>query len=89
MICQPFLSDQMVNARYVSHVWRIGLHLEGKLQRKEIERAIRRVMVEATEGHEMRERILQLKEKVDVCLKKGGSSYQSRQRLVDHILSFT
>ncbi|KAK9217489.1 hypothetical protein WN943_006116 [Citrus x changshan-huyou] len=71
----------MVNARYVSHVWRIGLHLEGKLQRKEIERAIRRVMVEATEGHEMRERILQLKEKVDVCLKKGGSSYQSRQRL--------
>ncbi|KAK9214046.1 hypothetical protein WN944_006032 [Citrus x changshan-huyou] len=73
MICQPFLSDQMVNARYVSHVWRIGLHLRG----------------EATEGQEMRERVLQLKEKVDVCLKKGGSSYQFLQRLVDHILSFT
>ena len=46
-------------------------------------------MVEATEGQEMRERVLQLKEKVDVCLKKGGSSYQFLQRLVDHILSFT
>ncbi|KDO50527.1 hypothetical protein CISIN_1g012151mg [Citrus sinensis] len=87
MICQPYLPDQMVNARYVSHFWRVGLHSEWKLERMEIERAIRRVMVEA-EGQEMRARIMHLKEKVDFCLRKGGSSHQSLERLIDHILSF-
>ncbi|KAH9661374.1 UDP-glycosyltransferase 76B1 [Citrus sinensis] len=87
MICQPCLADQMVNARYVSHVWRVGLHLEGKLEKKEIETAIRRLMVEA-EGQEMRERITCLKKNVDACLRQGGSSHQALGRLVDHILSF-
>lgn len=87
MICQPYLPDQMVNARYVSHFWRVGLHSEWKLERMEIERTIRRVMVEA-ESQEMRARIMHLKEKVDFCLRKGGSSHQSLERLIDHILSF-
>ncbi|XP_052296398.1 UDP-glycosyltransferase 76B1-like isoform X2 [Citrus sinensis] len=86
MICQPYFADQMVNSRYVSHVWRVGLHLEGKLEREGIERAIRRVMVEA-DGQGMRERAMYLKEKVDICLQRGGSSYQSLGRLTDHILS--
>ncbi|KAH7548181.1 hypothetical protein JRO89_XS14G0079100 [Xanthoceras sorbifolium] len=46
MICQPCSGDQWVNARYVCDVWRIGLHLERKLERGEIERAIRRVILE-------------------------------------------
>lgn len=87
MICQPSFGDQMVNARYVSHVWRVGLHLERKLERGETERAIRRVIVEA-EGQEMRERIMHLKEKVDLCLRQGGSSFQSLERFIDFILSF-
>lgn len=87
MICQPCFGDQMVNARYVSHVWRVGLLLERQVERREIERAIRRVTVEA-EGQEMRERIMYLKEKVDLSLLQGGSSYQSLESLVDHILSF-
>ncbi|XP_031280489.1 UDP-glycosyltransferase 76B1-like [Pistacia vera] len=87
MICQPCFGDQMVNARYVSHVWKVGLHLERKLERGEIEKAIRTVMLEA-EGQEMRERIVYLKEKVDLCLKQGGSSYQSLENLINYILSF-
>lgn len=46
MICQPCFSDQKVNARYVSRVWRVGVQLEHGLERGEIERAIRRLMVE-------------------------------------------
>ncbi|KAL9412917.1 hypothetical protein AB3S75_041555 [Citrus x aurantiifolia] len=87
MICQPYFGDQMVNARYTSHVWRLGLHLDGKVERREIEIAVRRVMIE-TESQEMRERILYSKEKANLCLKPGGSSYQSLERLIDHILSF-
>ncbi|KAL5746215.1 hypothetical protein ACOSP7_027361 [Xanthoceras sorbifolium] len=86
MICQPCFGDQKVNARYVSDVWRVGLHLERRLERGEIEKAIRRLMVEI-EGQEMRERIISLKEKVDVCLRQGGSSHQALENLINYIMS--
>ncbi|KAL9411568.1 hypothetical protein AB3S75_045212 [Citrus x aurantiifolia] len=87
MICQPCFGDQMVNARYVSDVWKVGLHLERKLERGEVERTIRRVMKEA-EGQEIRVRIMILKEKLNLCLNQGGSSYQSLESLISYILSF-
>ena len=87
MICQPCFGDQFVNARHVSHVWEVGVHLENKIERVEIERAIRRLMVEA-DGKEMRERIMHLKALVDDCLKQGGSSCQSLENLTSYILSF-
>jgi len=88
MICQPFFGDQRVNARYVSDVWKIGIHLEyNKLERREIERAIKGLMVE-TKGQEMRQRSLSLKEKVNLCLSHGGSSYRSLESLTNYIMSF-
>ncbi|XP_044462058.1 UDP-glycosyltransferase 76B1-like [Mangifera indica] len=87
MICQPCFGDQLVNARYVSHIWRVGLHLENRLKRGEIERVIRRVILEA-EGKEMRDRIMDLKKKVDVSLRQGGSAYQSLESLISYIESF-
>ncbi|KAL5744500.1 hypothetical protein ACOSQ2_027616 [Xanthoceras sorbifolium] len=87
MICQPCFGDQKVNARYVSDVWRVGLHLERRLERVEIEKVIRRLMVEI-EGQEMRERIMHLKEKVELCLRQGGSSHQALESLINYILSF-
>ncbi|KAF7132874.1 hypothetical protein RHSIM_Rhsim09G0169700 [Rhododendron simsii] len=64
-----------------------SIHTVIPSQVSSIERAIRRVMLER-EGEEMRERILCLKEKVDACLKEGGSSYQYLEQLITHILSF-
>lgn len=88
MICQPFSGDQRVNARYVSDVWKIGIHLEyNKLERREIERAIKGLMVE-TKGQGMRQRIVSLKEKVNLCIGHGGSSYQSLESLTNYIMSF-
>jgi UDP:flavonoid glycosyltransferase YjiC (YdhE family) len=87
MICRPCFGDQTVNARYVSHVWRLGLELEGDLERGEIERAIRKVMAEE-EGEAMRERAKNLKENIELCTKEGGSSYNSLKRLVEMIMSF-
>lgn len=87
MICSPCFGDQLVNAKHVSDVWRIGLRFGKGVERGEVERGIRRVMLER-EGEEMRERILCLKDKADACLKEGGSSYQSLEQLVSYILSF-
>ncbi|XP_037410597.1 DIMBOA UDP-glucosyltransferase BX8-like [Triticum dicoccoides] len=35
MLCRPHFADQMINARYVQEVWKIGFELEGKLERGE------------------------------------------------------
>ncbi|KAK2975670.1 hypothetical protein RJ640_025966 [Escallonia rubra] len=87
MICSPSFGDQMVDARYVDGVWKIGMLLEDAMERGKIERAIQRVLVDK-DGEEMRERIAVLKKKVNLCLKEGGSSYRSLGSLVSYILSF-
>ncbi|KAF2294450.1 hypothetical protein GH714_011517 [Hevea brasiliensis] len=63
MICRPCFGDQKVNARYVSHVWKVGLELENELEREKVARAVRRLMVSA-EGMKMRQQIIEMKEKV-------------------------
>ena len=86
MICKPCFSDQYVNARYASHVWRVGLELE-KLERGEIERAIRRMILD-DEGNEMRARAKEFKDKFEESIRKGGSSYESFDEIVNLIMSY-
>nr|AIE12485.1 UGT13 [Panax ginseng] len=86
MICSPCFGDQPVNARYVEGVWKVGVVLENGLERREIQSGIRRLMVDE-EGKEMKRRMVCLKEKVNLCLKQGGSSNQSLQNLVRYIMS--
>ncbi|KAK9913659.1 hypothetical protein M0R45_037469 [Rubus argutus] len=86
MICMSCFTDQMVNARYVSDVWKIGLQLEQGAERGDIERMIRKLMLEQ-EGEEIRDRSLKLMEKANLCFKQDGFSYQSLDGLVKHILS--
>lgn len=88
MICRPYSGDQRVNTRYISHVWKVGLELESdELERVEIERAVRRLMVDG-EGEEMRQRAMELKEKVEICTSEGGSSNRALKELVEYISSF-
>ncbi|KAM1253378.1 hypothetical protein ACFX2J_041266 [Malus domestica] len=75
----------MVNARYVSDVWRVGLQLEHGIERGEVERTIRRLMVEE-EGEEIQDRALKLMEEANLCLKEDGSSYQSLVGLVQQCI---
>ncbi|XP_062030118.1 UDP-glycosyltransferase 76B1-like isoform X2 [Rosa rugosa] len=86
MICMPCSADQMINARYVSDVWKVGLQLEHGRERGEIEKTIRKLMVEK-EGEEIRKNMSNLKEKADLCFRPGGSSYECLEGLVKHILS--
>ena len=50
------------------------MQLKSKIEKKEIEKTIRKLMVE-DEGKDTRESILNLKEKAYLCLKASGSSY--------------
>nr|BAF49315.1 putative glycosyltransferase [Lobelia erinus]BAF49316.1 putative glycosyltransferase [Lobelia erinus]BAF49317.1 putative glycosyltransferase [Lobelia erinus] len=87
MICSHGIMDQPINARYVTDVWKVGIELEKGFDSEEIKMAIRRLMVDK-EGQEIRERSSRLKESLSNCLKQGGSSHDSVESLVDHILSF-
>lgn len=86
MICLPRFADQMVNARYVSDIWRVGLHLENKIERGEIGNAIRKLMV-GSEGEELRQRSNELKENLNTSLRHGDSSCSCVERLTSYILS--
>ncbi|KAJ0102927.1 hypothetical protein Patl1_06490 [Pistacia atlantica] len=70
MICMPCFTDQRVNARYVSDVWKVGVQLENGLDREKIERTIRRLMVDK-EGEEIRGRIFVLKGEGKYLLEAG------------------
>ncbi|ESR38176.1 hypothetical protein CICLE_v10028422mg [Citrus x clementina] len=87
MICMPFFEDQKVNARYLSHVWGVGLELEHELERGAVEKAVRKLMVDK-EGEFLRQRAAQLKEEVELSTRKGGFSYNSLNELLDLINKF-
>ncbi|KAL5730943.1 hypothetical protein ACHQM5_003719 [Ranunculus cassubicifolius] len=89
MLCWPCFGDQMVNARYVSEVWRVGFMLENGLEHVEIERYIRRLMLKDNnkEREEMMLRVQDLKEKAEICLRKEGSSCKSLTNLTSFIFS--
>ncbi|KAG7576830.1 UDP-glucuronosyl/UDP-glucosyltransferase [Arabidopsis thaliana x Arabidopsis arenosa] len=87
MICKPSFGDQRVNARYITDVWKIGLHLENKIERTKIESAVRTLMT-SSEGEEIRKRIMPMKEIAEQCLKIGGSSFRNLENLIAYILSF-
>lgn len=88
MICLPFFTDQRVNARYISHVWEVGVQLENALKRGEVEAAIKRLVVEKT-GLGIRGRCRELKEKANVCLKQGGTSQRTLEDLICCISSLS
>ncbi|KAM1432413.1 hypothetical protein ACFXTO_014949 [Malus domestica] len=78
---KPCFSDRNMHARYVNQVWRVGFQLEDKLEKGEIERAIKKLMAD-DDGKEMSVRAMELKEEVDVCTRKGSSSYNFSNELV-------
>nr|XP_027080630.1 UDP-glucose iridoid glucosyltransferase-like [Coffea arabica] len=88
MICRPLFGDQRLNARYLTCVWKVGLEMENVLDRGSIEKAIRRLMID-TEGKEMRQDMLLMKDKIEASLQKGGSSYESLNDLTQFINSFS
>ncbi|CAL9244264.1 unnamed protein product [Arabidopsis halleri] len=84
MICRPFTGDQKVNARYLERVWRIGVQLEGALDKGTVGRAVERLIVDE-EGAEMRKRAINLKEKLEASVRSGGSSCSSSDNFVNSL----
>ncbi|KAL1222100.1 UDP-glycosyltransferase 76E6 [Cardamine amara subsp. amara] len=84
MICRPFQGEQKLNAMYIESVWKIGFQMEGEVERGEVERAVKRLIVDE-EGVGMRGRASGLKEKVKASVRSGGSSFYALNELVKYL----
>ncbi|KAL6594978.1 hypothetical protein ACP70R_048081 [Stipagrostis hirtigluma subsp. patula] len=87
MLCRLCFGDQMGNARYVDHVWRIGMTLDGDLKRGKVEAAIAAVMRGGELSADMRRRAQELKGRAAECVAVAGSSRLAVDKLVSHIMS--
>ena len=87
IMCQPCFGDQGVNARLLTHVWKVGLEWSNVIERDEIESAVRRVMV-SPEGKKMGQIAVELKDKIRAAVREDGSNSRvALNGLVDSILS--
>ncbi|XP_051123003.1 UDP-glycosyltransferase 76B1-like [Andrographis paniculata] len=88
MICTPRFADQMVNCRYATNAWTIGVELRDGLERDNIAKVVRRLMVEE-EGLEIRQRALDLKMKAKLTVTQngGGASFESLKSLMSCLSS--
>nr|ADK75021.1 UDP-glucose: anthocyanidin 3-O-glucosyltransferase [Freesia hybrid cultivar] len=87
MLCRPFLGDQTMNARAVSHVWKVGVTFEnGTMTRANVAEAMKKVVV-GEEGRKMRERAAAIREMAAGSVRPGGSSVQNFKALLDIVIA--
>ncbi|XP_039132413.1 myricetin 3-O-rhamnoside 1,2-glucosyltransferase UGT709G2-like [Dioscorea cayenensis subsp. rotundata] len=86
MICFPYFSDQMVNSRFVSEVWRIGLDMKDTCDRNTVERMVREAM-EGESALELRNSAARMADLARKSVEKNGTSCANFERLVSYIKS--
>ncbi|KAK9282879.1 hypothetical protein L1049_011104 [Liquidambar formosana] len=83
MICWPYFSDQQVNSRFVSEVWKLGLDMKDTCDRGTVEKMVNDLMeVRQDEFNRSADMMAKLARK---CVSEGGSSYLNLDRLIDDI----
>ncbi|XVF24006.1 hypothetical protein REPUB_Repub13aG0089500 [Reevesia pubescens] len=83
MICRPYFSDQQLNSRFVSEVWKLGLDMKDVCDRKIVEKMVNDLMVEKRE--EFVKSAPKLAKLAKVSVNVGGSSYSNLDSLIDDI----
>ncbi|CAF2085554.1 hypothetical protein YC2023_071210 [Brassica napus] len=81
MICRPFGDEQKLNAKYIESEWRIGIRLEGEVERGQVKRMVKRLIMD-DEGADMRDRSIGFREKLKASVRVEGSSYNALDELV-------
>lgn len=83
MLCWPYISDQQVNSRYVSEVWRIGLDMKDTCDRVIVEKMVRDLMDHRKD--ELQSSMAKMSELAKMSVAEGGSSYRNLNRLIEDI----
>ncbi|KAJ8533908.1 hypothetical protein K7X08_007232 [Anisodus acutangulus] len=62
LICRPLFADQLVNARYLSQIYKVGFELE-VIERTVIEKTVRKLMI-SEEGKDLKKRVVEMKQNI-------------------------
>ncbi|CDO97431.1 unnamed protein product [Coffea canephora] len=84
MVCWPFFGEQPTNCLYICTKWEIGMEIDNNVKRDEVEGLVRELM-EGSKGKEMKEKIMEWKDKAERATKPGGTSYNNFKLLVNHL----
>ncbi|KAG6395196.1 hypothetical protein SASPL_145837 [Salvia splendens] len=85
MLCWPYFADQMVNSRFVSEVWKIGLDVKDSCDRLLIESMVREVM--EVKRDELLEKARGMANMANKAICEGGSSHVNLNRLIQFFKS--
>lgn len=88
MICWPFFSDQQINSRFVSEVWKIGVDMKDFHGRNVVETRVRQVM-DGEKAEELKRTAIEMAQMVKKSTEEEGSSYINFKKLVEHIKSLS
>ncbi|XP_049400678.1 UDP-glycosyltransferase 76E1-like [Solanum stenotomum] len=83
MICRPIIADQLVNARYLTQIYKVGFELE-VMERTVIEKTIRKLML-SEEGKVVKKRVVDMKQNIVAAMQIDGTSHKNLKDLVDFI----
>ncbi|RZC68514.1 hypothetical protein C5167_032440 [Papaver somniferum] len=84
VICYPFFSEQHTNCRYSCIDWGIGIEIDHKVTRNEVEKSVKELL-EGEKGKEMKHRAMEWKQKAEDAIAPGGSSFVNLDELVNEL----
>lgn len=85
MICWPYFGDQIINSRFVSHVWKIGLDMKDTCDRNTIEKMVKELM--EVRRDEFVERINRMAGLARNAVTEGGPSCSNLDGMVEYFHS--
>ncbi|WCJ19743.1 UDP-Glycosyltransferase superfamily protein [Euphorbia peplus] len=83
MICWPYFSDQQVNSRFVSDVWKVGLDMKDLCDREVVEKMVNDLMVNRKD--EFKESTTKMAKLARNSVQEGGSTCFNLDNLVEEI----
>lgn len=83
MICWPQFADQQTNSRYVSEVWKIGLHMKDMCRRETVAKMVNDLMQNRTE--ELMGFVSETAKLAAISVGEGGSSSCNLERMINDI----
>ncbi|MCL7042928.1 hypothetical protein MKW94_010282 [Papaver nudicaule] len=80
------IADQQTNCRYSCNHWGFGMEIDSNVQRGEVERLVRELMV-GEKGKNMKKNAMEWKQKAAETISPGGSSCVNIDKIVNEILA--
>ena len=84
MLCWPVQFEQPTNSWFCCNQWGIGMEIDGQVERDEVEKCVRDLMV-ADKGEEMKKKAMEWKKLAEEAC-STGSSYVNFEKMVNEVL---